>query len=144
MCPECGGTRFIVGGGKVKCTDCGWTARGGNNKYGAKRTEFNGRKYDSKYEATIAEELDLRLRGGDILAVEPQFKIEAVAYRKDGFPAFTIRHKVDFRIQLKDLSYELIEAKGMETDDYKWRRKFLEFIWLPEHPDHTYRVVKQR
>lgn len=142
-CPDCTSTRFLVSRGKITCTNCGWSAKGGNNKYGAKRTEFSGRKYDSRYEAAVAQELDMRLRAGDILSVEPQYKIEVPCYRSDGILAFIVRHKVDFRIQLKDRSYELVEAKGVETDDYKWRRKFLEQIWLPEHPDHTYRVVRQ-
>lgn len=143
VCPDCKGKRFLLKGSKVTCTNCGWSATGGNNKYGAKRTEFNGKKYDSKYEASVAQELDLRLRAGDIISVEPQFKIEAWACRSDGSKAFLVKHKVDFRIQLKDGSYELIEAKGAETDDYRWRRKFLEHIWLKDHPDHIYRVVKQ-
>ena len=143
ICHDCQGNRFLVKGPKVTCQNCGWTVKGGDNKYGARKTEFNGKRYDSKYEATIAQELDLRLKGGDILEVIPQFKIEATAYRSNGLPAFTVNHKVDFRIQLKDGSYELIEAKGMETSDYVWRRKFLEHIWLPDHPDYTYLVVKQ-
>lgn len=143
-CPECGGTRFIMGGSKVTCTNCDWTHKTSSNKYGAKKTEYNGKKYDSKYEASVAQELDLRLKARDILSVEPQYKIEALCYRSNGLPAFSVKHKVDFRIQLKDGSYELIEAKGVESDDYKWRRKFLEHIWLPDHPDHTYIVVKQR
>lgn len=143
ICPECKGVRFRISGRKVECTNCGWKARGGDNKYGAKKTEFKGKKYDSKYEATVAQELDLRLMAGDILEVIPQYKIEAYAYRKDGSKAFLVKHKVDFRIQLLDGSYELVEAKGAETSDYLWRRKFLEHIWLPEHLDYVYRVVKQ-
>lgn len=143
VCPDCKGRRFVIRGPKVECTNCGWKATGGSNKYGAKKTEFQGKQYDSKYEASVAQELDLRLKGGDIVSVEPQYKIEATVYRSNGLPGFTVKHKVDFRIQLKDGSYQLIEAKGVETDDYKWRRKFLENIWLPDHPDHTYLVVKQ-
>lgn len=114
------------------------------NKFGAKKTEFNGRKYDSKFEAGVAQELDLRLKSGEITIIEPQFKVEMWAYRENGLPAFKVSHKIDFRVRLKDGSYELIEAKGVETADYKMRRKFLEKIWLPDHPDHTYTVVKQR
>lgn len=143
-CPDCGSNRFRYGRGKVECTNCGWS-HGGNasNKFGAKRTEYAGRKYDSKYEASVAQELDLRLKGGDILEVIPQFKVEIHSHRPDGQLAFITYHKVDFRIKLRDGSYELIEAKGVETEDYRWRRKLLEQIWLPMHPDHTYRVVKQ-
>lgn len=77
------------------------------------------------------------------MEVIPQYKVEIHVHRADGSLAFIAYHKVDFRIQNTDGSYELIEAKGVETDDYKWRRKLLEHVWLPEHPDHTYRVVKQ-
>lgn len=113
------------------------------NKYGAKRTEFNGYKYDSKFEASVAQELELRKKAGDILDYEQQFKVEIWCYRENGLPAFKVSHKVDFRVHLTDGSYELLEAKGVETTDYKMRRKFLEEIWLKDHLDHVYTVVKQ-
>lgn len=144
ICPECGSTRFRYYGSKVECADCGWKHSAGTNKFGAKRTEFNGKKYDSKWEANIAQELELRKAGKDILDYDTQYLIVACAYRQDGTKAFEVKHKVDFRLHLNDGSYELLEAKGVETPDYLWRRKFLEHIWLPEHPDHTYTVVKQK
>jgi len=114
------------------------------NKYGAKRTEYNGRKYDSKFEAGVAMGLEARLKAGEITAIEPQFKVEMWAYRENGLPAFKVSHKIDFRVTNKDGSYELIEAKGIETADYKMRRKFLEELWLPDHPDHIYTLIKQQ
>lgn len=144
ICPECSSKRFLIAGGRVSCTNCGWSAKGGNNKYGAKRTEArDGIKRDSKYEATVADELLLRKQAGDILDYDSQYKIEVPCYRQDGSVAFIVRHKVDFRIHNTDGSFELCEAKGAVTNDYIWRRKFLEHIWLPAHPDHTYLVVKQ-
>lgn len=113
------------------------------NKFGARRSEFMGIQYDSKFEASVAQELELRKKAGDILDWERQYKIEAWAYRKDGEKAFCVNHKVDFRVHHKDGSYELVEAKGVETADYRMRRRFLEQLWLPEHPDHTYTVIKQ-
>lgn len=114
------------------------------NKYGAKRTEFNGHKYDSKFEAGVAQELELRKQVKDIKDYDRQFKVEVWCYRENGLPAFKVSHKVDFRIHHNDGSYELVEAKGMILPDYKWRRKFLEEIWLKDHLDHTYTVVSQR
>lgn len=144
ICPECESRRFLVGRGKVTCQNCGWSASGGNNKYGAKRTEAkDGIKRDSKYEATVADELLLRKQTGDILDYDSQYKVEMPCYTEDGRVAFIVRHKVDFRIHHKDGSYELVEAKGAVTEDYKWRRKFLEHVWLPAHLDHTYTVVRQ-
>lgn len=114
------------------------------NKYGAKKTVFNDRKYDSKFEAGVAEDLYARQIAGEIVAVEPQYKVEIWIYREDGHRAFKVSHKVDFRVEHNDGSFELVEAKGVETADYKWRRRCLEELWLPLHLDHTYTVVKQR
>ena len=143
ICPECESTRFRISGSKVTCTNCDWTKKTVSNKYGAIRTEFNGKKYDSKYEAGVAQTLELRKMAKDIKDYETQFKIEAWAYREDGTPAFKVCHKVDFRILHNDDSYELLEAKGVATTDYIWRRKCLEELWLPLHKDHIYTVVKQ-
>jgi hypothetical protein len=114
------------------------------SKYGAKRTEYNGIIYDSKFEASVAQELDMRKAAGEIADWERQYKVEMWAYNKAGDPVIKKTHKVDFRVHLKDGSYELLEAKGVETADWRDRRRWLEKLWLPEHLDHTYTVVKQR
>lgn len=114
------------------------------NKYGAKKTEYNGYKYDSKFEASVAQDLDLRVKAKDIKGYDRQYKVEMWAYDKNGKPAMKKTHKVDFRIHHNDGSYELLEAKGVETSDYKDRRRWLETFWLPENLDHTYTVVKQK
>lgn len=114
------------------------------NKYGAVKTEYDGYKYDSKFEASVAMELDLRKKAKDIKDWERQYKVEMWAYDKFGTPKIKVTHKVDFRLHHNDGSYELLEAKGVETADYKMRRRWLEEFWLPEHLDHTYTVVKQK
>ena len=145
FCPECGSTRLIIGKGKLTCTNCDHVigSLGKTNKYGAKRTEFKGKIYDSKFEATKAAELELLKNAGEILDYETQFKVRGWLYREDGSKAFEYKHKVDFRVHHKDGSFELIETKGVETEDYKWRRKCLENDWLPRHLDHDYTVEKQ-
>lgn len=90
----------------------------------------------------MAAELELRKKAKDILDYDCQYKIEAWAYTKSGLPAFKVSHKVDFRLHHNDGSFELLEVKGVETPDYRMRRRFLEKLWLPEHPDHFYTVVK--
>lgn len=142
-CPECSSTRLILGSGKLTCSNCGHTIGKTFNKYGAKRTEFNGKLYDSKFEASVAADLETRKRAGDILDYDTQYRIEAQAFDENGRLAFTEKHKVDFRIHHTDGSYELYEAKGVETDNYKFKRKCLENLWLPLHPDHIYTVIKQ-
>lgn len=114
------------------------------NKFGAIKTTANdGIKRDSKFEASIADELDLRKKAGDILDYDSQFKVEMWAYDRNGKQAMKTSHRVDFRIHHKDGSFELYEAKGVETSDYKMRRRWLETFWLPFNLDHTYTVVKQ-
>lgn len=145
-CPECGSTRFRVNYNKVTCTNCDYTInKRSSNKYGAKRTVANdGIKRDSKFEASVADELLLRKQTGDIKDYDSQYKVEMWAYDEHGKPAMKKTHKIDFRIHHNDGSFELYEAKGKETSDYLDRRRWLETFWLPLHKDHTYTVVKQQ
>lgn len=112
-------------------------------KYGNKTTEFNGKKYDSKFEAGVSADLHIRKKVGEILDYETQYRVEIEIYNPVGRKVHSVYHKVDFRVHNLDGTFTLIEAKGFETQDYKFRRKLLEKIWLPEHPDHTYEVVYQ-
>lgn len=113
------------------------------NKYGAIRTTAkDGLKRDSKFEASIADELLLRKQAGDIKDYDSQYKVEMWAYDQNGKPAMKVSHKIDFRIHHNDGSYELYEAKGAETTDWRMRRKWLETFWLPFNLDHTYTVIK--
>lgn len=146
ICPECNNNRFRYGSGKVECTNCGWKESSNpTNKFGAKKTVAkDGLKRDSKYEAGVADELHLRKLGKDILDYDSQYKVIMPIYNEHGRKVHEVSHKIDFRIHHKDGSFELLEAKGAETTDYRFRRTLLEKIWLPEHPDHTYTVVKQQ
>lgn len=114
------------------------------SKFGNKKTlASDGLKRDSKFEASIADELLLRKRTKDILDYDSQFKVIILIHDSRGKKVHEISHKVDFRIHHNDGSFELLEAKGVETSDYRFRRKLLEKIWLVEHPNHVYTVVKQ-
>jgi len=114
------------------------------NKYVAIKTEYGGSKYDSKFEASVAHDLDLRLKAGEIKDWDRQFKVEMWAYNCHGDRVLKVSHKVDFRVHEHDGSYTLLEAKGIETADYKMRREWLELFWLPENLDHAYQVVKEK
>lgn len=109
------------------------------NKFNNVRQTYEGFSYDSKAEADYAMELDLRLKGKDIKEWDRQFKVSIDVNGKH-----ICNYYVDFRILHNDDSYELIEIKGMETTVWRLKRKLLEIIWLPEHLDHTYTVVKVR
>ena len=144
-CTKCGSSLMLYTKGKLTCRNCGYVVGNTFNKYGAKRTKAkDGRVRDSKFEASIADSLLLRKRVGDIKDYDSQFRVEMWAYDQIGNKAMCKRHKIDFRIHHNDGSYELLEAKGVETQDYKDRRKWLEIFWLPFNKDHIYTVIKQK
>lgn len=146
-CSECLSKSVLYKGGTLTCTNCGHvitSAQTRKNKYGAIKTVAgDGLKRDSKFEASVADELLMRKQAGDILDYDSQFKVIMPIYNEHGKKVMEVSHKIDFRIHHTDGSFELYEAKGVETSDYKWRRRLLELLWLPEHIDHIYTVRKQ-
>lgn len=105
-------------------------------KYGNTKTEYNGVLYDSKKEAKYAGDLDLLLRAGEIRGWTRQVTIK-IAVNKEHI----CNCIVDFLIHHKDDSWEYVEVKGMPTAVFKLKKKLIEKVWLPEHPDCRYTVV---
>jgi hypothetical protein len=120
-----------------------YTQRYGN-KYGAKKTTYNGYRYMSKFEAKTAQELDLRKRAGEFVEIIPQFKIPLYCYLPDGSKAHLFNYICDFRCERPDGTFLLCEAKGMVTSVYKTKRKLLDLVWLPDHLDYEFEEVRQR
>lgn len=110
-------------------------------KYKAKRTEYNGKLYASKFEADVARQLDLRMAAKEFTKIEPQFRIPLYIYQADGKPVNVFAYVCDFRCIKPDGTYLLVEAKGYKTDIYKVKRKILELIWLPDHPDYNFEEI---
>ena len=140
-CSECGCKRLLLQGSKLKCTDCGHViGRTGAtfNKYGAKKTEYNGHRYDSKFEAQIAEDLDTRLKAKDIKEVKRQVKIPLEAYGTHIF-----NYIIDFVITNNDGTNEYLEVKGYETDLWKTKWKMFEAKMNVEDPSAVLTVLKQ-
>lgn len=108
------------------------------NKYGNKKTEYNGVIYDSKYEAEIAMELHLRMKAGEFLNIEPHHPIKLYVYGKDGNKINMFKYYVDFKCQKPDGTYLLVEAKGHRTQIYTIKKKILQEIWLKEHTEYTF------
>src|SRR5690606_24502080 len=88
------------------------------NKYNAKKQEFGGRKYDSKFEAKYAEDLEWRKKAGEILEIKPQYKIDI---KVNG--VHITNYYCDFRVVLADGTVQYHETKGFMTSDFilKWR-----------------------
>lgn len=109
-----------------------------SNKYGAKRTEYNGVIFDSAKEAKIAQELDLQMhaQGPDrVDSWERQIRI----------PLFVNNRKVatyirDFLVRYANGRKVLVEAKGLWTPEAKLKRRLFEACWLVDHPDIEYEI----
>jgi hypothetical protein len=101
-------------------------------KYHAIRCQYNGYFYDSKFETQTAMSLDWRKRAGEIKDWKRQFMIEI----RSPAGELILQHKVDFRIEHNDESFELLECKGFETRDYRITKRLIETLWLPEHLDY--------
>lgn len=90
-------------------------------KYKNITTIYNGLSYHSAYEASVARDLDLRKKAKDIKSWERQVKIPL---KVNGV---TIgNYYIDFIIKHNDGTIEYLEAKGMETDLWRWKWKHLE------------------
>jgi len=144
-CSECNSTSILYQRGTLTCRNCGHTIYKAvrRNKYNASKTfGADGMRRDSKFEASVADELYMLKAAREILDYESQYKVELHMYDANGDIAMKKNWKVDFRVHNVDGSYTLLEAKGMEGDDYRWKRDILLNIWLKEHLDHTYEVRK--
>lgn len=90
------------------------------NKYYNQVTIVNGKKYDSKAEAVVAQELEIRRKAREIRRWTSQFAIE---FRVRGKCFAT--HFVDFMIEYPDGQRELREVKGVETGVWKLKRRMM-------------------
>ena len=101
----------------------------------AKKTEYNGYKYDSKLEAGYAQELDLRKKAGDILDWERQVILNLEV---NGYLVCT--YKIDF-IVYHEGETEYVECKGYPTP--QWRLKWKLFEALYTKPGNKLTVEMQ-
>lgn len=106
------------------------------NKYKAKKQEFNGIQYHSKKEAAYAHELSIRKAAGEIKDWERQTKISLDVNGKH-----IANYYIDFVVYHNCETLEYVEVKGFETPE--WRLKWKLFHALYGHlPNVLLTVVK--
>jgi Protein of unknown function (DUF1064) len=110
-------------------------------KYRAKKTEYDGITYASKFEARVAQELALRMKAGEFVKIEPQFRIPLYIYLADSSPVNLFAYVCDFRCERPDGTFLLVEAKGYRTDIYRVKQKILRLVWLPDHPTYEFEEI---
>lgn len=92
------------------------------SKYGAKRTEWNGKVYDSALEANCAAHLQILSNLGYVTRVEEQVRFDLGA---------GITYVADFVVHYTTGQPRTIDAKGMETQVFKLKRKLFEEKYGP-------------
>jgi len=106
------------------------------NKYKAKSTEYNGRRYASQLEAKRAQQLDILVKAGEIKKWIPQVRIPLHTCN-DKLVGFYI---VDFAVTDKDDKSWYEEVKGYETSLWQW--KFRHFLF--EYPNKEIRILRKQ
>ncbi len=94
------------------------------NKYGAKKKEYGGRLYHSKFEAGGARDYDILLKGRKIADWKPQFKISLDV---NGY--HICNYILDFWVKHLDGTEELVEYKGFATEIWRMKWKLLEALF---------------
>lgn len=96
-------------------------------KYGNKSTVFEGKRYDSKFEAKVAQDLAWRVKAKELTHFDTQVTIPLVV---NGMKICTYR--IDFVAYRTDGITEYIEAKGYETPLWKFKWSLFEALWKDE------------
>lgn len=109
------------------------------NKWGrAKKTVVGGVKYDSRFEASYAHELNLRLKAGEIAAFTPHVRIPLEV---NGF--HIADYYVDFVVLHNDGTKEYAETKGLKTPVWSIKWKILEAM-VADDPTIRLTLVQQK
>ncbi len=102
------------------------------NKYGAKRTVYNGRTFDSKAEAGYAARLDLLIKAGEIKSYQCQIRYPLYVNER-----LITTYTADFLVTNQTGTKEIHEVKGRKVRDFAMRMKLFQAI----HPELPVTVI---
>lgn len=98
------------------------------NKYNAKKTEYNGRVYDSKREADYAKHLEY-LRHAKNKAERVDTVNYQVPYNVYVKSTHVFTYFADFEVTYADGRVEVVDAKGFKTAVYLLKKKCVEAFY---------------
>jgi len=107
------------------------------NKYGNVARDYNGTLYDSKKEAAYAQELDLRIKAGELKSWDRQVRISIDVNGKH-----ICNYFIDFVLYHTDGLKEYVEVKGFETPVWRLKWKLFEALYNEIEPMAQLTVVK--
>jgi len=100
-----------------------------NRYFNTKKVTSGGGKWDSKFEAAYAQQLEMRKKAGDISEYESHVRIPLEV---NGF--HICNYYIDFVVYYPDGLTEYVECKGYPTDVWKLKWKMFEALYstLPD------------
>ena len=107
----------------------------------AKKQTYNGNQYDSKFEASYAQELDLRKKAGEITGYDTQVNLEL---KVNGY--VVCDYRIDFIVYYPESAggiIEYVETKGYATPTWRLKWKLFEALYT-DLPNTRLLVVKQK
>lgn len=108
-------------------------------KYKNVKIDYNGRRYDSKFEGSYAAFLDMLLKAGEIKEWKPQHRIEL---RVNGIKITT--YIADFRVVTKDDTVQIHETKGMVLGEFKIKWALLDALKDEIEPGMELLLIQQK
>lgn len=106
-------------------------------KYKNVAVEYGGKRYDSKLEAKVAQDLDWQLKSGDIIKWERQVTIPL---RVNG--VFIANYRIDFIAVDKSGQKKYIEVKGLELPLWKMKWRLLTALINEVDPGAELQIIK--
>lgn len=109
------------------------------SKYKNIKTTVDGITFDSKREAEYYCKLKLLKQAGEIkdIALQPRYELQPT-FRKNGTTHRSITYVADFVVVNNDGTTEIIDVKGVETKEFKIKKKLFEY----KYPNLSLKVIK--
>lgn len=110
------------------------------NKYHAKKIKIDGIQFDSKSESERYSELLILQKAGVIknLVLQPKFELQA-SFKYQGKAQRAIYYIADFQYETKDGKIIVEDVKGMETTEFKIKKK----MFLKRYGDKiNFQIIK--
>lgn len=109
------------------------------NKYRNKKIEIDGIVFDSIKESVRYKELRLLERAGLIKNIKMQTSFELQpSFKKNGKTIRAITYRADFDYITKDGRHIIEDVKGMETPEFKLKKKIFEY----KYPELEIKIIK--
>lgn len=98
------------------------------NKYGNKKTQYKGIKFDSKKECEYFIYLEKLEALGAISELQRQVRFELQpSFKHNGKTIRAITYVADFTFYDQEGKYHIVDTKGIKTDVYLLKKKMMQF-----------------